>query len=162
MPAVLRPLNTAHNLRWADFAVVKDAGGVTVGRRIFYPALWGLNPVTLCLALEQSVSSLHGKPPFSLNPLTELHDLVPIGFLPDADSEDSTLVQCNINLEFNFRKLNLNFRLNFCALPLPNRSNRQLLPINQPFPINRRIEKGDVLCPPPSHKRSKKPSSCRY
>lgn len=94
VPPILRPLTTAHNLRWSDFVVVKDNAGVYVERRAFYSALWGLNPVTLCVAPEQSVSSLHGKPPFSLHPLTELHDLVPASFLPDSDAQDHTLVQC--------------------------------------------------------------------
>lgn len=93
-PPALRSLTTAANLRWSDFSISKDTPGVVVERRIFYPALWGIHPVTLSLMAEQGLnSSLHAKGPFNLNPLTELNDLVPASFLPMMKKDDSELIQ---------------------------------------------------------------------
>lgn len=93
-PAVLRALSTAINLRWTDFTIPKDASGVIVERRVFYPALWGTHNVTLGLVAELGLNSrLHAKGPFNLNPIAELNDLVPASYLPMLKKDDSELIQ---------------------------------------------------------------------
>lgn len=92
VPAALRALCNAANLRWSDFTIANDASGVVVERRVFYPAYWGAYSVTLSLTADQGLnSSLKG--PFHLNPLTELNDLVPASYLPMLKKDPSTIVQ---------------------------------------------------------------------
>ncbi|KAL0269910.1 UNVERIFIED_CONTAM: hypothetical protein PYX00_007490 [Menopon gallinae] len=97
VPPALRALCNAANLRWSDFTIAKDAAGVVVERRVFYPAYWGACSVTLSLTAEQGLnSSLKG--PFHLNPLTELNDLVPASYLPMLKKDPSTIVQASISV----------------------------------------------------------------
>lgn len=94
IPPALRALSSAVNLRWTDFIIAKDTTGVAVERRVFYPALWGTHNVTVSLMAEQGLnSSLHAKGPFSLNPITELNDLVPASYLPMLKKDDSEPIQ---------------------------------------------------------------------
>lgn len=107
-PAALRTLAAAANLRWTDFAIAKDAAGVVVERRVFYPAYWGTHCVTLSIMAEQGLNScLHAKGPFNLNPLTEFDDLVPASYLPMLRKDDSEMIQGNRRASIFFCRLSL-------------------------------------------------------
>lgn len=94
----LRGLKTAVNLRWTDFTHSEDSWAVSVGRRVFHPAQWASQHVTLCLTVDQGLQSgLSSRGGTStLTPLTEFSDLVPAHYLPGHAKGKAQLTQASV------------------------------------------------------------------
>lgn len=73
LPSVLRQLKVA-NLQLKDFEVDKSAS-VTVGKKIFYPAIWSDQNVTLCVSFDQSIHV--SKDEFHFSPIVDFIDDLP-------------------------------------------------------------------------------------
>lgn len=97
----LRGLKTSPNLRWNDFSLVENQNStcnnnitqnkVDVGKRCFHTALWGAHHVTLALMEQGSMLQTNtlALAPFTLVPITEFSDLVPINYLPIIESNNT-------------------------------------------------------------------------
>ncbi|EDW23834.1 GL23819 [Drosophila persimilis] len=106
VPAALRPLANAINLRYEDFTILEGAQAFVVGKKAFHAALWTSSPVTLALSADCNqlsgvggeLSQLTGGVSEVLNPITEFCDLVPSYQLPLMPSTEVTLLQATISV----------------------------------------------------------------
>lgn len=106
MPASLRPLANAINLRYEDFTIIEGAQAFVVGKKAFHAALWTTAPVTLALSADCNqlagvggeLSQLTGGVCDVLNPITEFCDLVPSYQLPLMPTTEVTLLQATISV----------------------------------------------------------------
>ncbi|KAH8369110.1 hypothetical protein KR009_001548 [Drosophila setifemur] len=106
VPAALRPLANAINLRYEDFTILEGAQAFVVGKKAFHAALWSSSPVTLALSADCNqlagvggeLSQLTGGVSDVLNPVTEFCDLVPSYQLPLMPSTEVTLLQATISV----------------------------------------------------------------
>ncbi|KAH8417846.1 hypothetical protein KR222_007051 [Zaprionus bogoriensis] len=106
VPAALRPLANAINLRYEDFTILEGAQAFVVGKKAFHAALWTTSPVTLALSADCNqlagvggeLSQLTGGVCDVLNPITEFCDLVPSYQLPLMPSTEVTLLQATISV----------------------------------------------------------------
>ncbi|XP_030369645.1 uncharacterized protein LOC115620519 [Scaptodrosophila lebanonensis] len=106
VPAALRPLANAINLRYEDFTILEGAQAFVVGKKAFHAALWTTAPVTLALSADCNqlagvggeLSQLTGGVSDVLNPITEFCDLVPSYQLPLMPSTEVTLLQATISV----------------------------------------------------------------
>lgn len=106
MPASLRPLANAINLRYEDFTILEGAQAFVVGKKAFHAALWTTSPVTLALSADCNqlagvggeLSQMTGGVCDVLNPITEFCDLVPSYQLPLMPTTEVTLLQATISV----------------------------------------------------------------
>ncbi|EDW15009.1 serine-rich adhesin for platelets isoform X1 [Drosophila mojavensis] len=106
VPASLRPLANAINLRYEDFTIIEGAQAFVVGKKAFHAALWTTSPVTLALSADCNqlggvggeLSQLTGGVCDVLNPITEFCDLVPSYQLPLMPTTEVTLLQATISV----------------------------------------------------------------
>ncbi|XP_062121809.1 serine-rich adhesin for platelets [Drosophila sulfurigaster albostrigata] len=106
VPAALRPLANAINLRFEDFSILDGAQAFVVGKKAFHAALWTTSPVTLALSADCNqlagvggeLSQLTGGVSDVLNPITEFCDLVPSYQLPLMPTTEVTLLQATISV----------------------------------------------------------------
>ncbi|KAH8344219.1 hypothetical protein KR084_008209 [Drosophila pseudotakahashii] len=106
VPAALRPLANAINLRYEDFTILEGTQAFVVGKKAFHAALWSSSPVTLALSADCNqlagvggeLSQLTGGVSDVLNPVTEFCDLVPSYQLPLMPSTEVTLLQATISV----------------------------------------------------------------
>ncbi|XP_034485742.1 serine-rich adhesin for platelets [Drosophila innubila] len=106
VPAALRPLANAINLRYEDFSILDGAQAFVVGKKAFHAALWTTSPVTLALSADCNqlagvggeLSQLTGGVCDVLNPITEFCDLVPSYQLPLMPTTEVTLLQATISV----------------------------------------------------------------
>ncbi|CAD6993813.1 unnamed protein product [Ceratitis capitata] len=106
IPAALRPLANAINLRFEDFTILDGAQAFVVGKKAFHAALWTTAPVTLALSadcnqlsgLGGELNQLSGGICGVLNPITEFCDIVPSYHLPLMPSTAVTLLQATISV----------------------------------------------------------------
>ncbi|XP_043654222.1 uncharacterized protein LOC122620692 [Drosophila teissieri] len=106
VPAALRPLANAINLRYEDFTILEGTQAFVVGKKAFHAALWSSSPVTLALSADCNqlggvageLSQLSGGVSDVLNPVTEFCDLVPSYQLPLMPSTEVTLLQATISV----------------------------------------------------------------
>ncbi|KAH8388249.1 hypothetical protein KR093_001905 [Drosophila rubida] len=106
VPAALRPLANAINLRFEDFSILDGAQAFVVGKKAFHAALWTTSPVTLALSADCNqlagvggeLSQLTGGVCDVLNPITEFCDLVPSYQLPLMPTTEVTLLQATISV----------------------------------------------------------------
>ncbi|KAH8278975.1 hypothetical protein KR018_012092 [Drosophila ironensis] len=106
VPAALRPLANAINLRYEDFTILEGAQAFVVGKKAFHAALWSSSPVTLALSADCNqlagvggeLNQLTGGVSDVLNPVTEFCDLVPSYQLPLMPSTEVTLLQATISV----------------------------------------------------------------
>lgn len=106
VPAALRPLANAINLRYEDFTILEGAQAFVVGKKAFHAALWTTSPVTLALSADCNqlagvggeLTQLTGGVCDVLNPITEFCDLVPSYQLPLMPSTEVTLLQATISV----------------------------------------------------------------
>lgn len=96
IPPALRGLKAAENLRWSDFTIMEDSRKMVAGHRVFYPAIWCGQNVTLCVTMSQGLQSTPSSRSSSLlTPITEFSDLVPAMYLPMGPKENQELLQGN-------------------------------------------------------------------
>ncbi|XP_036216996.2 serine-rich adhesin for platelets isoform X1 [Bactrocera oleae] len=106
IPAALRPLANAINLRFEDFTILDGAQAFVVGKKAFHAALWTTAPVTLALSADCNqlsgvggeLNQLSGGVSGVLNPITEFCDIVPSYHLPLMPSTAVTLLQATISV----------------------------------------------------------------
>ncbi|XP_023170990.2 uncharacterized protein LOC111599555 [Drosophila hydei] len=106
VPASLRPLANAINLRYEDFTILEGAQAFVVGKKAFHAALWTTSPVTLALSADCNqlagvggeLSQMTGGVCDVLNPITEFCDLVPSYQLPLMPTTEVTLLQATISV----------------------------------------------------------------
>ncbi|XP_064549363.1 uncharacterized protein LOC135435976 [Drosophila montana] len=106
VPAALRPLANAINLRYEDFTILEGVQAFVVGKKAFHAALWTTSPVTLALSADCNqlagvggeLSQLTGGVCDVLNPITEFCDLVPSYQLPLMPTTEVTLLQATISV----------------------------------------------------------------
>ncbi|GJQ86222.1 hypothetical protein Trydic_g8923 [Trypoxylus dichotomus] len=92
----LRGLKTASNLRWSDFTIKSSIPPVIIGPRAFHQAVWGTQHVTLIVSTGPAPSSTLSLGMFSLVPVTEFSDLIPIKYVPMKESSDVQHLQATI------------------------------------------------------------------
>lgn len=59
-----------------------------VGTRIFHQALWGAQPVTLVISTGSIPASSLSLGTFTLNPITEFSDIIPMKYLTNTPSTE--------------------------------------------------------------------------
>lgn len=106
VPAALRPLANAINLRFEDFTILEGAQAFVVGKKAFHAAIWTTAPVTLALSADCNqlsgvggeLTQLTGGVSGVFNPITEFCDLVPSYHLPLMPSTEVQLLQATISV----------------------------------------------------------------
>ncbi|RZC32961.1 uncharacterized protein BDFB_008575, partial [Asbolus verrucosus] len=92
----LRGLKSLPNLRWTDFSPKSTSQPVVVGCRTFHQALWNAQHVTLVINAGAVPSSTLSLGTYSLTPITEFSDLIPVKFLNTNSDEDDKYVQATV------------------------------------------------------------------
>lgn len=95
LPA-LRGLKSAANLRWSDFTIKATLAPLMVGSRAFHQAMWGSQHVTLVISSGSVPTSPLSLGTFSLLPITEFSDLIPIKYLPTKATQDIKHLQATV------------------------------------------------------------------
>lgn len=106
IPAALRPLANAINLRFDDFTIIESSQAFVVGKKVFHAAIWTSNPVTLALSADSNqlsgvggeLSQLSGGICGVLNPITEFCDIVSSCHLPLMPTIEVRMLQATISV----------------------------------------------------------------
>ncbi|KAK9737181.1 hypothetical protein QE152_g10884 [Popillia japonica] len=92
----LRGLKTASNLCWNDFTIKSSIPPVIIGPRAFHQAVWGTQHVTLVVSTGPAPSSTLSLGIFSLVPVTEFSDLIPVKYVPVKEINDVQHLQATV------------------------------------------------------------------